>query len=469
MTRRARASTQFERRLAAITLLALAGRIAYTLAARHDTPAWGDSFSYHYGANLLADGRGFIDPLRYDFFRITTPSAYHPPLYTLYLAVWSTVGVRSILGHRLVSCLLGAAVVAVVGLAGRAYGRDEAEGARIGLVAAILAALSPALWVNDAALLSEPVAELAVAAALLALLRYRERPTPARAAVVGLLIGAAALGRAELALLFPLLVIPMWRWAPALATPQRWRIVGALAAGGLLVIGPWVGYNLSRFEKPVYLSTGLGATLSGGACNATFFGPKTGYWDAGAGCGADQVAIKPPAGVDPSTTAGHAAIERSAQSALATEGDESVREIAARHHALDYLRAHERRLPVVVLARVGRVWGLFRPWQTATFDATIEGRGFVAARSAMIGFGLLALAGIPGLVLLWRRRLPVAMFLALGAIVTFSAALTFGVQRYRAPFDAVLPILAAVAVDAWWTRGRAQARPGTRPAVVEAR
>ena len=109
-----RKPSRFAIQLGLITAVALVGRIAFVLVARRHTPAWGDSFSYNYGANLLARGKGFIDPARYAFFGITTPSAYHPPLYTVYLALWSKLGVDSILGHRIVSCFLGAATVAVV-------------------------------------------------------------------------------------------------------------------------------------------------------------------------------------------------------------------------------------------------------------------------------------------------------------------------------------------------------------------
>ena len=85
--------SRFTRRLGAITIVALAGRVAFVLAFRRHTPAWGDSFSFHYGANLLAQGKGFIDPLRYLFFGIDTPSAYHPPLYTVYAGGWYALGV----------------------------------------------------------------------------------------------------------------------------------------------------------------------------------------------------------------------------------------------------------------------------------------------------------------------------------------------------------------------------------------
>jgi hypothetical protein len=455
--------SRFALRLGAITVAALVGRVVFVLLARRHTPAWGDSFSYHYGANLLAHGKGFIDPARYSFFGIVTPSAYHPPLYTVYLALWTRLGVSSVLGHRIVSCLLGAAVVAVVGLIGRELGTTPARGERIGLVAATAAALSPALWINDASLLSEPAAELVVVLALLVLLRYRARPSTAKVVGIGLLLGLAALSRAELLLLLPLASIGVRRWAAPQTRATTVRSIVVLGLAGAAVVGPWVGYNLTRFDKPVYISTGLGATLGGGACDAAFHGQKIGYWDAATACGAQQVAIALPASVNAATASGRAAIAKIARAQLAHEGDESVRESESRTHAIDYLRAHQRWLPVVVAARVGRLWGVFRPWQTARFDATIEGRGFFAARLALIGYWLLAVASLPGLVLLHRRKQPIGPFLAVAFIVTFAAAVSFGVQRYRAPFDAVMPVLAAVALEELWFRIRGRSRATIPP------
>jgi hypothetical protein len=56
--------------------------------------------------------------------------------------------------------------------------------------------------------------------------------------------------------------------------------------------------------------------------------------------------------------------------------------------------------------------------------------------------------------LLWRRRLPISPLMSVLAMVTVTAALTFGVTRYRAPADAVLVVLAAVALDALIGRWR---------------
>src|SRR5439155_2269803 len=141
--------SRFETKLLVIVVAALAWRVGYVLVTKRHADLWGDAFGYHYGANLLAEGKGFIDPLRYEFAGLKFPSAYHPPLYFVYLAGWSLIGLKSVLWHRLVSCLVGAITVGLIGYLGRRLGGDRA-----GLIAAVLAAAYPHLWLNDAALLS---------------------------------------------------------------------------------------------------------------------------------------------------------------------------------------------------------------------------------------------------------------------------------------------------------------------------
>jgi hypothetical protein len=62
-------------------------------------------------------------------------------------------------------------------------------------------------------------------------------------------------------------------------------------------------------------------------------------------------------------------------------------------------------------------------------------------------YPLLALAAV-GIVVLRRRRVPVSPFLGMAAIVTVTAAITFGTTRYRVPLEAAIVVLAAIALDA---------------------
>ena len=453
----------FRARLALIVLAALAWRVGYVLITKRTAGVWGDAFNYHYGADLLAEGKGFIDPLRYEFAGLTFPSAYHPPLYFVYLAAWGVLGLKSILWQRLVSCLLGAVTVGLIGYLGRRLGGSD----RAGLLAALLAAAYPHLWLNDAALLSETAAAFAVVLTMLAVERFRERPSPARAAELGGALALAVLGRAELLLLVPALAIPLVIGARSLSARRRWERLGVVAVAVLVLLGPWVAYNMSRFEKPVYISNGLGATLLGGSCDAAFHGRFIGYWTYCPGSATQVARIPPPSAVtearwkaDPNSPQTRA--EKKAYFRRYFEGapDESENDVTARHEAVDYIRAHKGQFAVVVLARVGRVWNVFRPWQNATFDGTIEGRGLAQARVALFCFYAYTALGIVGLVAMRRRRHPIWPYLVLAAVVTFTAAISFGIQRYRIPVDAVLPALAAVGIDWLWTGSGAEPRSG---------
>ena len=232
--------------------------------------------------------------------------------------------------------------------------------------------------------------------------------------------------------------------------------VGAVGLVAVVLIGPWVGYNLSRFEKPVLLSNGFGATLQGGSCAPTFYGSEIGYWAYCPGEN-DVTKVPPPSSAtlarwkaDPAGTL----TERRAYFRQVFEGtgDESERDVVARKDALKYIHAHEGQVPLVIAARIGRIWNVFRPWQNARLDGLVEGRGLAQARIALFAFYLYAAAGIVGLVALRRRRHPIWPYLVLVAVVTFTVSISFAVQRYRIPVDAVLPALAAVGIDAMMRR-----------------
>jgi hypothetical protein len=70
----------------------------------------------------------------------------------------------------------------------------------------------------------------------------------------------------------------------------------------------------------------------------------------------------------------------------------------------------------------------------------------------LIGYYLLLPFAIGGLVVMRRRRVPIFPMIAIAMSVTITVAFSFGITRYRAPVDAVLPVLAAVAIDALWRR-----------------
>ena len=393
---------------------ALVVRLVYVLVRLRHEPLGGDSLYYSLQGHDLAHGRWFIEPYRFRLDHVTEPSAYHPPLFSLYLGVVSRLGADSFLAHRIAACMVGAAAVGAVGFLGR-----RLAGNRVGLLAAGIAALYPYLWINDAVVLSESLLALITALMLLAAYAFWRIPSPWRAAALGAGIGLLALTRAEGVLLFALLASPVAFAVPGLDWRRRLERIGVMALAALALVLPWVAFNLARFEAPAYLSTGSGVTLVDSSCNAVYSGPFIGWWSFL--CIPDRIS-----------------------------NDEAVNDRENREVALRYVRRHVSELPRVVAARVGRMWGVFRPLQTADLD----GRGVNADRAGLAASYVLIPLAIGGLVMLRRRREPILPMLALGAMVTITAALFYGAVRFRVPADVAIVVCAAVALDAAWCKLR---------------
>ena len=419
----------FRAALAVITFAALAWRVLYVLAERGRLTLSGAAFYYQWQANAVAKGLGFIDPYQWQSatHRIQQ-SAEHPPAYILYLAAFSKVGLSSETAHRLASCLLGAATVCVLGIVGRTltrkmYPGDSRFPELVGLTAAIIAAAYANLWINDEMLMSESMAGVAIALVLLAIIVYHDRPTLRNVALLGATIAFAAMSRSELLALAVLVIVPIVSWCRTLAWRDRIRQLGVAALVMLVIIMPWIGFNLSRFNRPVYMSTALGGVVLSANCNATYSGPLLGYRSGSCG------------------------------SQLPTElvGDESDRELASRTQGSRYLRSHLSRFPVVAVARATRMWGVFgrpTPAQNVRLDGVLEGRGMGASWLAFWQYAALVPLAVGGLVLLRKRRVIVWPFLIIAALTTLTAMASSGITRYRLPVDVMLPVLAAVAIAA---------------------
>jgi 4-amino-4-deoxy-L-arabinose transferase-like glycosyltransferase len=278
--------------------------------------------------------------------------------------------------------------------------------------------------------MSETLSPLLVALVLLAAYRFWRRPGWRTGAWLGASIGIAALARDELTLLGLFIVVPL-----ALTARATWRQrVGWLAAAAVVavvIVGPWVGYNMSRFKDPVFISSGLGITLASANCGYTYHGEFEGYWDF-------ECANSTP--INPNV-------------------DESVQGAEAQHYAVQYIKSHFGHFIPVEFARFGRAFGLYHPMGQIRFDSVIETRPYHWALLGLIMYyGLLA-GSVGGIVVMRRRKVPVYPMLAVGATVVISTLLTFGNTRYRSTFEVSLVLMTAVALGFVWDR----ARPG-RPA-----
>lgn len=400
-------------------------------------PGNGDPFYYHAQANMLADGVGFGEPIQWLTEGRFVATAIHPPAFTLWLTPASLLGARSFLAHKTLAALAGVAVVVVAAfLAKRLTGS-----ARAGLLAGGLVALYPNLWLIDGTLWPEGLYTATVGAALLAAYRWRERPTLARAAVVGLGVGVAVLTRGEALLLLPLLCLPL-AWTGR-REAVRWPVhAGVMGLVALALLAPWTARNLLRFDRPVPVSTNSEEVLYYANCPDVYDGPFIGYWSFNCQERARQERVARGLPADP-------------------PGDEAERAAAWGELGRRYASDHRDRLPAVAAARVSRVWDL-RYAENSARAIAIEGRPLEWSKAGLWVYRALLVPGLVGLWVIRRRGRAVWPLVAMLAMITATAIYAYGHIRFRTVGDLVLLVGAAATIDALVRRLR-PGSPGGSP------
>ncbi len=413
--------------------------------SRHLDPQ-GDEAFYWRQAQYLGSGVGFV--YRNNFGE-QVHTAVHPPLYSAYLGLVGLLPLPdgSHLPYRLATAMVGAATAALIAFAAyRLAGRAAAWSA------GLLAAVYPNLWFNEVKLTAESVYSFTVIVVVIAAHRYWTAPSVRQAMWLGGSVAMAALARAEALLLFAVLVVPLALLLRDRPVRTRLRQIGAGLAVGFVVLAPWLFRNLTSFAEPATISSGSGFVVEISNCDQTYGlappkGPGEsstdpqeidtylGYWVPA--CDRSDVAIH---GVN----------------ALAwPDGDETEVERWKRGIGLDYVRAHRSELPIVVAARVGRIWDVWRPQQSIDLNTLFEGRsasvriGGLAVSFqalAMVQYYVLLGLAVIGLVQLRRTRNTLVPYAALALSATFAAAVSFGITRYRVGVDVVLCLLGGIAL-----------------------
>jgi hypothetical protein len=410
----------FGRRLLLVTLAALAVRLVVFALDAHEVPL-NDGLWYHAQAQIIAGGHGYLAPGEYLFAHRSYPTAEHAPLYPALLALVTWTFHQSILLHQVAGLLMGTAGVFAVGMLGRRVGGD-----RVGLAAAVLAALAPNVWQYETLLLSESLLLLTLSLFLLAVYRFRERPDAWRAVQLGATIALCAYTRSELALLGIVIVVPLVLRAPGLR--GVWARLGMLTVTALVAVAlmaPWSIRTMTVADTPVLFSNNLDSVIAGANCRATYDGSAVGSWMPN--CNVSE--IRP--------------------------GEGQIGEFARnRARGIRYLTHHLDRVPTVMVFRAARGWEVYKPFAGLGSD----GRSVPLAVTTTIAFWLLAAFGAVGAVMLHRRGRIVWPLVALAPYVTVLAMLGYGAPRLRYPLDIALLVLAAEPVAAVVARFRSPAR-----------
>jgi len=352
------------------------------------------------------------------------PSAYTQPLYAWFLAglywpldrSWAVVGLAQVL------------VAVVTALLVLAIGTHLAS-VRTGVLAALVATLHPYLVWHDIHVNREILdGLLAAAIVLLALLAYERRSLPP-ALGLGAVTGLAILSNARL-LLLPLVLAPYvaWRVRPA------GRAIAAAAlvvVGAALVTAPWVVRN-----KVV-----IGCATITTDTRALWKANNPATYDVLAGGGwIDDVPDLPDVPPWPEKAAGISV-------AAAKAVDECAQSSFYRNEVFDFWRDHPGEKARLAVQAVGMLWSPFL--SVTADDAAQQGASDLAQRTVEPAFVLMLYAFA-----LWGAFLAPRRFVALAALLlgfnTLMAMVFAGTVRYRAPWDFVLALLAAFALERAW-------------------
>ena len=358
--------------------------------------------------------RTFVDDGTFGFIP-GEPSAWTQPLYSFFLIPIYWIAGREWWSVGFVQIVVAATTALVVYEIGRRFLSHRA-----GLVAALVATLSPYLVWHDVHVNRELLDQLlAAVVVLLTLLVGERRGGPAAAALLGLALGLAILGNSRL-LLLPLVIAGYLVWRR-----RGWQTAGVTLATCVVALLPWLVRNLATYDIL-----------------------DRGGW-------IDDVPNHPGAPPWPELAA-----DLTLQGKPTTV-DECAQMRLYRREVIDFWQEHPGKKARLMRQAARMLWD---PRATRT-EGRAEAGGFVDDARTWVQpvytIPLYVLA-VLGLVVMPRRI--AVLFVALLAYNTLAALLFAGATRYRVSWDFVLALAAGAAVV--WLLDRAGARwPRGRPAL----
>lgn len=409
--------TRFWAVLAISVLVGVLARTAFVLWFTPYLHFGLDSRWYELTSGLIVDGRGLADPAAFFQRQRVVPTAFRVPLYPTFLA-----GVTEVFGatrttFQMAGVVVGSITIVLTGLMGRLV-----DGARTGLVAAFVVALSPGLLNVDASVMSETLQVPLVTLAVLGVVRWRRRGGWWPLVMSGLALGLAMLNRSDamlVTLVLGLTVIGRWPFSA-----RRFAAAAVVVGLAVVVVVPWSLRNHREVGTFALSTIDSAETLAGANCDTSYGGKRMGSWDPTC------------AGVNPHLT-------------------EAARAERLTDRATKYAGAHAPRLAMVAPVRAMRAWGVWYGVVQAKDEAK-ESRS-PGWQWLTWGTGLVVLGfAVGGILVANRRGLVLAPVVAPIVAVTIAAAATYGKQRLRTYAEPELAVLVAIAVGALVDRRRAR-------------
>jgi 4-amino-4-deoxy-L-arabinose transferase-like glycosyltransferase len=408
----------FASAVAVIALGALVLRVVYVFALGAHPALGSDATWYALQAGTIGDGIGFVDPRAIYTFRGAVPTAQFPPLWPSFLALFKLVGFDTVRSYRIAGGVVGAVTVVLTAYLGRRLVSD-----RVGIVAALVVAVSPAMIAADGSLMAESLFLVFTTGAVLVAVSARRTAGFGWFALVGALLGFATLTRSD-GLVVAAVLVPVVAWCARVAVGRRVALAAVAFAVMVAVLVPWAVRNSDALGETTFLSNNSGTLVSGANCPVTYSGRRLAGWDI--------------------TCVPHL-----------HDLSEVSRSVKQRQAGLDFATEHWTRALVVGPLRVVRGWGLWSP--KALVDAEVpESRTRSMQWAAWtVGLVILGLA-VAGAVRLVRERREVAELFAMVGAASLILLTSWGNQRFRLVAEPQLAVLAAVALVRLWSRTRSR-------------
>jgi 4-amino-4-deoxy-L-arabinose transferase-like glycosyltransferase len=358
------------------------------------------------------------------------PTAYTQPLYGFFLTPIYFVFGRSWLAVGLAQTLVAVATALLVYELGRRIASN-----RVGLVGALIATLHPYVVWHDVHVNREVLDGLLAVAIAYLILLTADRRSWRLAAALGAVSGLAILGNARLILL-PLVAIAYlaWRWRAGRETAVA---ALALAIAAAVTIAPWAIRN--KVQVGCYAITTDSRALWKANNPATYEILSRGGW-------IDDVPDIPGAPPSPELAAG-----LTESTGKLVRVDECAQMRFYQDEVLDFWADEPGEKAKLAGQAVVMLWNpAERAGDSADVNTGVAGIGRRWIEPAyMSAVMALALGGV----LLAGRRF-VVLAIALLGYQTLAAMVFAGTPRYRAPWDFLLTLLAAVALVRVWERRR---------------
>lgn len=333
---------------------------------------------------------------------------------------WLIAGIYTFTGQdnanaRLFLCFIGAGTCAIVYL----WARDIFS-KRIGVIAGIIAALYPGLFIYDGWLYSESVYTFLLLTFGYGLYRLQCTAQLRWAGLSGLALAAASLTRPNGLLYLGLLLV--WAILVVRAKLLTWQT----AVRGVLIvtlftvgpIAPWTVRNYSVSHTFVPVATGSGEVLAGAYNNLVLKDVKFSYPGGYPGLWVPSGRVRPPI------------------------------------YGLHWIGTHH--------AQTLELFGLhfINMWRPYTSEEGLPVREFPGRASSKLLWDMMNILPIPvillaffGLVVTWRQRRQQLLIPALLLLMGIAQCIVFyGSSRFRAPIEPILVLLAGGAL--WWLAQR---------------